>query len=130
MSLTGEGHGRPAPGIPGRPSGGWLSPDGRLRACHDEDCAATAEDILREEIRGGPGESPAETLRREGWCRVLDEGDVVPGDAALTDAQRSALVALARGQRRRSPGWRLMRCRDLLVDAVGALPQPSGNARG
>lgn len=130
MSLTGEGHGRAAPDIPERPSGGWLSPDGRFRGCRDEDCFATAEDIVREEVRGGAGGSPAETLRREGWCRVLDEGDVVPGDADLTDAQRSALVALARGQRRRSRGWRLMRCRDLLVDAVGGLPQPSGNQRG
>jgi hypothetical protein len=130
MSLSGEGHGRSAPGVPVRPSGGWLSPDGRYRACHDEDGAAAAEDIVREELGGGAAGSPAEILCREGWCRVLDEGDVVPGDAPLTDAQRSALVALARGQRRRSRGWGLMRCRDLLMDAVGALPQPSGNERG
>jgi hypothetical protein len=41
--MINEGHGRVAPGIPDRTSGGWLSPDGHYWACGDEQYPAVAE---------------------------------------------------------------------------------------
>ncbi len=94
--MTNEGHGRFAPGIPDRPSGGWLSPAGHYWACGDERYPAVAERLAREVAHSRAGEDPTTTLRRHGWCRVLDDGQVVRGDTDLTDAQRQTLVALAR----------------------------------
>jgi hypothetical protein len=88
--MTNEGRGRFAPGIPDRASGGWLSPDGHYWACGDAQHPAIAERLVRRVAHSRAGDNPTTTLRRDGWCRVLDDGQVVRGDTDLTDAQRQA----------------------------------------
>jgi hypothetical protein len=68
----------------------------RYWACRDEEYPAVAERLVGEVDPPRAGDNATATLRRHGWCRVLDDGQVVHGDTDLSDAQRQTLVALAR----------------------------------
>jgi|HubBroStandDraft_6_1064221.scaffolds.fasta_scaffold47836_1 hypothetical protein len=99
------------PGMPAEPTGGWLDPDGTYWPCADDEHALVARRIAHEVLGLDAGvalQAAIERLRQHGWCRVLDRGWVVPGEAGLTDAQHDMLVDVAR--RHPSMGLREMDC--------------------
>lgn len=82
------------PSLMPEPSGGWISPDGRMWRCHDARHEDTAAAILRELEVQRPGD-PGTYLEDRGWIHVFDYGAVMSASGRLTQAQMDVLFDLA-----------------------------------